>query len=112
MGRRFCVRTWRRWSGLPSATVVGQNPPSGTRVPRGSTVQVLYELVAPAVSQVAVPDLRGQTLAAAQRLLLASGLSGTVSVVRGTGPSVVTGQSPAPGTLVPRGSTVRFTVRR
>jgi len=96
-----------------ATVVVSQDPEAGTRVPRGATVRVVYRIaVEPLPDLVTVPDLRGQTLRAAQRLLLARGLIGAVSIVRGPGPKVVTGQSPEPGTRVRRGTQVGFTIRQ
>jgi serine/threonine-protein kinase len=98
-----------------STQVIAQSPAGGTRVTRGTTVQVAYRLAAqgPAVlGIVLVPDLRGRSLMDAHRLLAERGLTGLATTVRGPGPKGVTGQDPAPGTRVRRDVKVRFTVRR
>ena len=98
----------------PAATeIVSQVPAPGTPLRPGERVRLVYRLrTAGPVGAVRVPDLVGLSAIGAQRALLDLGLIGQVSIVRGGGPPGVTGQSPAPGVLVPRGTEVRFTVRR
>lgn len=88
-----------------SGRVATQNPPAGRQVPQGSVVTVTLRPVPPVL--VRVPDLRHQRLDKAQDAVDAVGL-----VLRSEGrrTGTVKSQTPAPGTHVPRGSTVTVTM--
>lgn len=96
--------------------VVAQSPAAGTQVFVGSTVRVTYiEVAGPVVLPpllVSVPSVQGQRLGEARPALEALGLEvATVGPVGLPARLRVVGQSPAPGTRVARGSTVRLTVQ-
>jgi serine/threonine-protein kinase len=82
-----------------------QQPASGGKVAKGSTVTVW---VSEGSEKVAVPDVAGQTVAAADAALTAEGLN--IKSAAGSSPSVQKGQIykmvPAAGTEVPRGSVI------
>jgi len=86
---------------IPSGNVISLNPPSGTQVPRGSTVQIV---VSKGPDTVPVPSLVGQTLDQAKASLAAVGL--TVGGVAGPLDKVVAASSPPPGTPAPLGTAV------
>ena len=82
-----------------------QQPASGDKVAKGVMVTVW---VSEGSEKVAVPDVSGQTVAAADTALTAEGLN--IKQVAGSSPSVQKGQIykevPAAGTEVPRGSVI------
>jgi beta-lactam-binding protein with PASTA domain len=86
---------------IPAGKIVSLNPPSGTQVPRGSTVQIV---VSKGPDTVPVPDLKGQTLDQAKASLQAIGL--TVGGVAGPLDKAVTASSPPAGTPAPLGTAV------
>jgi serine/threonine-protein kinase len=86
---------------IPAGNIVSLNPPSGTQVPRGSTVQIV---VSKGPDTVPVPDLKGQTLDQAKASLQAIGL--TVGGVAGPLDKTVTASSPPAGTPAPLGTAV------
>jgi serine/threonine-protein kinase len=86
---------------IPSGNVISLNPPPGTQVPRGSTVQIV---VSKGPDTVPVPSLVGQTLDQAKASLAAVGL--TVGGVAGPLDKVVAASSPPPGTPAPLGTAV------
>lgn len=97
--------------GIPE--IVQQQPSAGEVARAGTTVHVMYRVrPAPTADRVMVPNLLGRSIVDAQRLLARAGLLGAFSYVRGGGPPGVTGQVPAPGTQVRRGTEVRVTARR
>ena len=110
-------------SDKPAGTVVGQNPPAGKEVDKGSTVTLNVSTGTPstttttvATTTTATPSVRltrlvglGQTTAL--RRVNAMGLRPTVVYVRSTKPiNRVLSQSPAPGTTLRRGARVRINV--
>jgi beta-lactam-binding protein with PASTA domain len=110
-------------SDKPAGTVVGQNPPAGKEVDKGSTVTLNVSTGTPstttttvATTTTATPSIRltrlvglGQTTAL--RRLNAMGLRPTVAYVRSSKPvNLVLSQSPAPGTTLRRGARVRINV--
>lgn len=90
-------------SSEPEGTVLRSDPPAGTFVDAGTTVQ----LTVSSGALVHVPDLVGNTSTAAEQALTDAGLAFRVERVRAHMPaSVVTGTDPAAGSTVRRGSTV------
>ena len=91
--------------------VVAQSPPQGTKVPRGSTI-IFYTEEDLMSETVTVPEVRGQTAMAANKLIINSGLNIKVSGVDETNQhAVAASQDIAPGTQVAKGTviTVNFT---
>lgn len=89
-------------------TVVGQSPQPGKRAKRGTAVQLT---VAKGAAAVAVPDFTGQSQADATKTLRQQGLVAHVVDVPSSQPAgTVVAQSPAAGTKVQQGSTVRLNV--
>jgi beta-lactam-binding protein with PASTA domain/predicted Ser/Thr protein kinase len=99
----------------PSATVsqghvIGTNPPAGTELQVGSPVAVL---VSSGPAQVRVPDVIGESQAAAEAALTSAGLAvGTVTQRAAAGQTVgnVLAQSPHGGASLPAGGSVSLTV--
>jgi beta-lactam-binding protein with PASTA domain len=79
-----------------------QNPTAGTRVRAGSAVNVSLTSRRPQ-QLVPVPDLVGKSLAEARSIVPVARL---VLANDSGGEGTITGQSPAPGTLVPPGSEI------
>ena len=94
-------------SPVPAGSVLSQSTPPGVRVPRGSTVRLVISRGPPLV---AVPDLVGRQVDAAQGVLRGLGLAVRRDEVLGGFFGTVRAQRPAARTLVPRGSTVTITV--
>ena len=95
---------------VPVGAVARQDPPQDTAVPRGTTINVVLSR-GPDV--VAVPEITGLALQAAQDAVTAAGLS--VGTVTGDAAAVVTsftagGQPVAAGTLLPRGTPLDITL--
>jgi serine/threonine-protein kinase len=86
---------------IAAGNVIATNPPAGSQVPRGSTVQVL---TSKGPTTVPVPDLKGQTLQQAKATLEAASLA--VGGVAGPIDKVVQATSPPAGTPAPRGTAV------
>jgi hypothetical protein len=89
-----------------SGRVDSQDPQPGSQVPPGTAVTVTLTAT-PLPALVAVPDLRHRTLDEAEAAVRAVGL---VLQSRGAPIGTVETQQPAPGTRVPRGSTVTVTI--
>ena len=90
---------------IPRNDVISTTPPAGTQVPKNSTVTLL---VSTGAGKVTVPNVIGETGAAAQSQLQGLGLLVLEkSAPNSTQPSgTVVRQDPAANTQVPRGSTV------
>ena len=86
---------------IPAGNIISLNPPSGTQVPRGSTVQIV---VSKGPDTVAVPSVVGQTLDQAKATLQSVGL--TVGGVAGAIDKPVVASSPPAGTPAPLGTAV------
>ncbi len=103
---KFVVAKVKQSSSVTPGTVLAQTPASG-KAPEGSTVTLT---VAQAPPNVTVPNLQGQTEAAASALLGKLDLTpSVVAEVRSKNPNyngLVLSQSPAQGSSVPPGSTV------
>ncbi len=86
--------------------VIDQNPAGGVKVATGSTVQITVSTGPPPV---AVPDVIGRTLAAAQAKIENAGLKWTVETVSVTDPTqdgLVQETDPVAGDMVPPGTKV------
>ena len=88
----------------PADVISRQAPRAGTRVPRGSLIQMWYS-TGPSAEFVMVPDVSGLPVEEAQARLSELGLR---SVILGDGDGVVRDQGPTPGTTVREGSEVRL----
>lgn len=93
--------------GAPPSRVVSQSHPPGSRIARGSRVTYTYKFnEAP---KTIVPQLVGLSRGQAINALAAKGLNAhAIGPNNGFGPTVVTQQFKAPGSLVLKGSTVSF----
>jgi eukaryotic-like serine/threonine-protein kinase len=89
---------------MPVGRVITTSPPPGLEATWGSTVQVY---VSKGPDLVEVPDVRNLPKESAERTLQERGLRWRYSFGFG---GVVSGQDPAPGTRIPRGSDVRLSV--
>jgi penicillin-binding protein 1A len=100
-------------SGVPAGTVIGQDVRGGSLAPSGSIVTIAVVGAAP--NAVAVPDIEGIVLSAAERRLRAVGLAFT-TLRRDGGfaarTDVVITSDIQPGDLVPRGETIALTTSR
>lgn len=97
---------------VAKGNVISQNPAYGESIPKGSTVTVIISTGA-STTAVEVPDIRLQTETDAKAMLTANNLSwSTVSEeYSDTVPiGCVVNQSYAPGTSVPEGTSVSFTL--
>ncbi len=97
---------------IAKGNVISQNPNYGESIPKGSTVTVIISTGA-SETAVEVPDIRLQTETDAKAMLTAQNLSwSTVSEeFSDTVPiGCVVNQSYAPGTSVPEGTSVSFTL--
>ncbi len=95
---------------VPFGEVISENPSAGNTAPKNSTVTLVVSTGIPIVP---VPNVRGQTSTAAVGLLAGAGLAYRIYNVYSPEPiGSVTGQSPAPGQKVKKGSTVRINVSR
>ncbi len=93
-------------SNIPKGHVTSQRPARGSRVKFGSEVRLILSRGS---DQLDLPDLRGQQLAQAQRLLIESGLTvaSIISIHSDAHPrETVIAQSPAPGAPAVRGDRV------
>jgi serine/threonine-protein kinase len=91
-------------------TVFDQNPQAGDHANKGDTVLIVVSKGKPKVE---VPDVRKDTLADAVRTLTQAGLEyKEYDVNSSQTPGTVTGQSPAPGVRVVKGTTVRINVSK
>ena len=96
---------------LPN-TVIGQEPPPGTVVPRDSDVQLLVSL-GPTSPTFVMPNLVGKPAGRSQLQLQGYGIQvGAPRLVRGAGaaPETIVNQSPGPGAPLRRTDVVILTV--
>jgi beta-lactam-binding protein with PASTA domain/predicted Ser/Thr protein kinase len=96
---------------VPAGHVISQSPAAGAMATKGSTVTIYLSSGPPTV---AVPDTRGQTLAAARRTLQAAGLKVALrrrAVSSRARQGTVIAQIPASGRR-PKGSTVTLVIGR
>ena len=101
----------REYSGkVPIGIVFDQNPQAGDHVKKGDSVLIV---VSKGKVKVEVPEVRGETAEDAIRKLVQAGLDAkTYEVTSSKATGTVTGQSPAPGTMVVKGTTVRINVSK
>lgn len=94
---------------VPAGKVIKTDPAAGTDLAKGSTVTVT---VSSGPAKVAVPDVGGQTQAAAVSALSAAGFNVTVNTQSSSAANngKVINQSPSAGTMADKGSTVIITV--
>jgi hypothetical protein len=98
----------RRFSTTASGTVLSQDPVPGTSLRRGRAVSVV---VSSGGEEFAMPDVVGNGLAVARRLLEAKGLDLRVETAASDQPTdTVLSTNPAPGVKVRTGDVVRVTV--
>ncbi|MBM3135106.1 MAG: PASTA domain-containing protein [Chloroflexi bacterium] len=109
LGLKLEILEWRFDSRVPSGSIVSQGVAPGSRAKRGTTIGVVVSRGADVLS---VPNVVNLPFNEAQSRLSALGLrvnrqdAQSVQVAAG----LVMGQDPAPGTAVPRGSTVAVVV--
>ena len=109
-GQGFVVARVDIQSDLPQGTVVAEDPPAGTSVASGSKI-TLSVSKGPATTQ--VPDVTGQTQAAAEAILTGAGLTPAVIFDLVTDPSqdgIVQSTDPAPGSDAKSGEVVTIHV--
>ncbi len=94
----------------PPGTVISQNPSAGSTAANGSTVTLVIATAPPTAS---IPDVKGQSLAAATSSLTAAGFRVTHTTTQVTNPNqdgLVQSQNPGGGTTAKKGSTVSLVV--
>jgi eukaryotic-like serine/threonine-protein kinase len=99
-------------SSVPAGRVISTNPPAETEVRAGAAVTII---VSSGPAQVGVPDVIGQSRAAAEASLTNVGLAvGAVSEETSSGqsPGNVLAQSPGAGSQLPDGGKVNLTLAR
>lgn len=99
-------------SALPAQTVVAQDPPGGTVVPRDSEVSILVSSGPPDYTFVA-PDLAGASAQDAQRALSAYGIQAVALRTQkdpGATPGTILAQAPLPGLPIGRSDMIQLTV--
>jgi serine/threonine-protein kinase len=102
--------TSRHSTTVPKGQVIQTSPPDGTTVQKGSRVQVI---VSSGPVQVKVPDVSGQTTAAAHSTLKNAGLSYTDNQENSDKPKgTVISQDPPGGTTVNKGTSVTLTISK
>jgi serine/threonine-protein kinase len=95
---------------VPAGQVIDENPGGGSKVGKGSTVTLRVSTGKPKVT---VPDVRGRDVNAAIAALAGLGLNAkSVHVYSPQPADTVTGQFPAPGDNVVKGSNVRINISR
>ena len=99
------------YSDKAAGTVISQSPDAGGEVEKGTTVSYVVSL-GPKTEYVAVPDVRGMDLNAAEKRLSEEGLTPSYQGDSGYNSSYGAGQvcemSYTPGTTVEKGTTVQF----
>nr|MDJ0521828.1 PASTA domain-containing protein [Planctomycetota bacterium] len=106
----FNVRSVRSGPAIPGPTrteIISQSPLGSTLKARGSTVTITWRYRSAIGVRVRVPDVTGKSINRAMDTLRRAGFSVSTSGI-GTR---VRSQTPAAGTLVPRGSTVRLRLK-
>jgi eukaryotic-like serine/threonine-protein kinase len=95
---------------VPKGQIATQDPGGGVKIGKGSTVTLTVSTGKPKVQ---VPDVRGQTATEAVTTLAQLGLNPKITrIFSGEQPDTVTGQNPAPGALVFKGSNIGINVSR
>jgi serine/threonine-protein kinase len=95
---------------VPIGIVFDQNPNGGDHAGKGDQVEIV---VSTGKTKVEVPNVKGDTLADAVRALTQQGLNyKEYDVPSSQAPGTITGQSPPPGTMVIKSTTVRINVSK
>jgi serine/threonine-protein kinase len=95
---------------VPVGIVFDQTPKGGDHASKGNQVQIIVSTGKPKVE---VPNVKGNTLADAVKSLTQAGLNYKEFDIHSSAtPGTVTGQAPAPGTSVIKGTTVRINISR
>jgi eukaryotic-like serine/threonine-protein kinase len=95
---------------VPVAIVISQDPQAGDKVPKGKLVNLT---VSAGAQDVVVPDVRGKSLTDAIEELAGRGLKTAAMDVPSSKPSqTIVAQDPAPGTKVPKQTTVHINVSK
>jgi serine/threonine-protein kinase len=90
--------------------VSGENPPSGTKIGKGSTVTLTVSTGKP---KVAVPNVVGQDITSALTSLASAGLQPKIRrIFSGQQPDTVTAQQPHAGDQVVKGTVIHINVSR
>jgi serine/threonine-protein kinase len=89
--------------------VISQAPTPGTKAKKDSTVTLL---ISTGIPEVPVPSIKGDSRSQAASLLAAAGLTPNFVEIHSTtiAPGEVMAANPAPGSVVPKGSTVRVNI--
>ena len=95
---------------VPRGQISTQDPGGGAKIGKGSTVTLTVSTGKPRVQ---VPDVRGRSVTDAVAALAQLGLNPKITrVFSSQQPDVVTGQNPAPGDHVIKGTDIRINVSR
>lgn len=110
MGLRLSS-AYETFSDEDSGTVISQDPRSGTRISKGQTVDITVSK-GQKIKKVSVPDVKGVPVDRARTIIEGSSLSvgGTSEQESTQAAGTVVSQSPAAGTEVDAGSSVRLVV--
>ncbi|WP_311643647.1 Stk1 family PASTA domain-containing Ser/Thr kinase [Selenomonas noxia] len=102
---------YETFSDEDSGTVISQDPRSGTRISKGQTVDITVSK-GQKIKKVSVPDVKGVPIDRARTIIEGSSLSvgGTSEQESTQAAGTVVSQSPAAGTEVDAGSSVRLVV--
>lgn len=102
---------YETFSDEDSGTVISQDPRSGTRISKGQTVDITVSK-GQKIKKVSVPDVKGVPVDRARTIIESSSLSvgGTSEQESTQAAGTVVSQSPAAGTEVDAGSSVRLVV--
>jgi serine/threonine-protein kinase len=106
--------TYSHHSRIPGQHLIAQYPPAGTQIPTQQPVDLLVSL-GPQPQGLSVPDLEGQELYEAARLLDRHGLTLAQVSTRhrpGMQPNLVISQSPLPGQRLDTGGAVSLVLSR
>ena len=105
--------TMQSSSTVAAGSVISESPTAGTRVASGSAVTLVVSTGSPGPAQVTVPNVVGQTQAAATSAITGAGLT-MGAVTQQSSSTVASGsvisESPTAGTMVASGSAVSFVV--
>ena len=94
----------------PAGEVVRTDPAAGTGLPVGGRVTLYVSTGVPAAAQVTVPYLRGLDATRARLAAARLGLRVVVTGGAGSETGTVREQTPAPGSLTPRGAEIGVTL--
>ncbi len=95
---------------VPFGQVISQDPHGGSKVARGTTVNLV---VSNGFPMVVIPDVRGQTATDAVSTLSVAGFKNLITNVYSTqATGLVLGEAPKPGTKVKKGTTIHINVSK